>query len=113
MLVVSVFKGSEKQMQVFGMPFTYALIIFFGLVVIAGGYIIASIALGLGFIGLIATMGIFGVFAYSVYKVSKRYGRGGFQKAYARQKYPEVIRGGVTQPSRLKYIKVCSEVKRK
>ena len=71
MFEVSVYKGAERQIRVWGLSFTYALVLFGGLLVTVGGYIFASVVYGAGFLGLLIAMSIFGAFALSLIHISE------------------------------------------
>lgn len=113
MFEVSVYKGAERQIRVWGLSFTYALVLFCGLLVTVGGYIFSSVAYGVGFFGLIVAMSIFGAFAYMVVRISKKYGRGGLSKSIASKKVPNVIVGGITPPTRMAHLELCSRQQKK
>lgn len=113
MLEVSVYRGSERQIRVWGLSFTYALVLFGGLILIVGAYLFASIAFGVGFFGLLIAMSIFGIFAYVVISISKKYGRNGLTKSFASRKVPNIICGGLTPPTRNAHLEVCLRQQRK
>lgn len=113
MLEVSVYKGAERQIRVWGLSFTYALALFGGLLVTVGGYLFASVVYGVGFFGLLIAMSLFGAFAYMVVKISRKYGRGGLSKSIASKKVPNVIVGGITPPTRLAHLELCSRQQKK
>lgn len=113
MLEVSVYRGAERQIRVWGLSFTYALVLFVALLLIVGSYIFASVVYGVSFLGLLVAMGIFSAFAYLVISISKKYGRGGLQKSIASSRVPNIIRGGITPPTRLAHLALCSRQQKK
>lgn len=113
MLLVSVYKGAEREIQVFGLTWSYAIALFIGLLITVALYILGSVFLGLGFLGLSVALMLFIGYVLLLFRMSKRFGKGGLLKALARVRLPDCIRGGVTLPTKISVLSSCSSQKRK
>lgn len=104
MVVVSVYKGSEAGMTVFGLSFGYGLALGASLILSIFGYIFISLATGGGLIVLAFSLLFFLVCAIVIFRLHKKFGKGGIGRAIARKRTPAVVKGGILMANRLKEI---------